>query len=512
MISLFESVVLAWALIMGLVIGAAMSRARARRIIDLARRRARQRSSAASETATQTLRQGETRAREEAFKVRQDSETLERQSTEQNAMLDERVLKLDARNERREAELARREAAFEKRQAEAQDQKIEARNLRQETNERLQSYDAGVEQRAGETSQRVQQRLCEALLEETRAQCADRLRNMEAAEGEELDRQAKRIMGISMGRYSGYFLTDRMSATVVLPEGSVERIKPLLSMLEARTGVRLVLAETGESVRLEGGGGTERELTRRSIARLATETKPSEPEGLINAISAELNRELLDKGRKAFKIMGLKPAHDEITTLLGRLSYRTSYTQNQWEHAIEAASLAGLMAAEAGLDVRIARRATLLHDIGKALTHEREGSHALIGAEYTRKYGEEEIVSNAIASHHGDEEAASPYAHLVAAADAMSGARPGARREMMETYVERLTDLERIATDFRGVTTVHAVQAGRELRVHVDEKRVNDKRAGELSEEIAAKISEQLTFPGQIRVTVIREFKAIEVA
>jgi ribonuclease Y len=335
---------------------------------------------------------------------------------------------------------------------------------------------------------------------------------MESAEGEELDRQAKRIMGVAMGRYSGHFLTARMSATVSLPEGAVENLRPHLSMIEEETSVRLLLADSGESVRLEGGGGTERELARRAIARFTSERRVRDPGRLLKSILAELDREVLETGKRAFRILGLEPAHAEIVHLLGRLNFRTSYTQNQWEHSIEASFLAGLMASELGIDVPTARRATLLHDIGKALTHEREGSHALIGAEYTRKHGEDELISNAVASHHGDEETVSPFAHLVAAADAMSGARPGARREMMETYVERIADLERISTSFKGVTMVHAVQAGRELRVHVDEKRVNDKRAAALSEEIAAKISEELTFPGQIRVTVIREFKAVELA
>jgi ribonuclease Y len=512
MIGLFESIILIWALIMGLIIGAAMSRSRSRRIMVQARRRQERITTEASDASAQTLRQGETRAREEALKVRKDSELLERQSTEQNHMLEERMKKLEARNERREADLARREGEAEKRRIAVLELKSEARTVRHEAKARRQDYRVKVEELAAETSQQIRQRMSDAMVEETRADCADRLRNMEATEGEDLDRQAKRIMGISMGRYSAHFLTARMSATVVLPEGGAAKIQPHLALIEERSGVHLVPAESGESVRLEGGGGTEREMTRRALTRFATEQKLSDPEQLLSSIRADLDREILEKGKNAFRLLGLKPAHDEITSLLGRLNFRTSYTQNQWEHAVEASFLAGLMAAETGLDVRIARRATLLHDIGKALTHVRDGSHALIGAEYTRKYGEEEIISNAIASHHGDEETVSPYAHLVAAADAMSGARPGARREMVETYVDRLTDLERIATNFKGVTTVHAVQAGRELRVHVDEKRVNDQRAGTLSEEIAAKISDELTFPGQIRVTVIREFKAIEVA
>jgi len=229
-------------------------------------------------------------------------------------------------------------------------------------------------------------------------------------------------------------------------------------------------------------------------------------------IAQTLERELMDLGRRAFTNLEIPPAHAEIVALVGRLNYRTSFTQNQWKHAVEAAFLCGMMADELGLDVKLARRAALMHDIGKALTHELDGSHAVIGADYARRLGESEVVANAIGAHHTDEPFSSPYAYLVAAADAMSGARPGARRQMEDNYVARLDDLERITRSFSGIQEAYAVQGGREVRIYVAEDKIDDRAAVGLSTEIAKKISAEMTFPGQIRVTVIRELRAIEVA
>ena len=237
-----------------------------------------------------------------------------------------------------------------------------------------------------------------------------------------------------------------------------------------------------------------------------------DPKRLVQTVVQNLDREVVDLGKKAFAELELPKAHPDIVQLVGRLNYRTSYTQNQWKHSVEAAFLAGLMAEELGLDLKLARRATLLHDIGKALSHEVEGSHAVNGAEWARRLGENDVVANAIGAHHGDEPFDSVYAFLVAAADALSGARPGARREMVETYVKRIADLERIAQSFAGIERVYAVQAGREVRVHVQENQVSDSRATEMASAIAQRISRELVFPGQIKVMVIREVRAVELA
>jgi ribonucrease Y len=513
---MFDYLIIGWGVVLGLLVGGAMSRAISRRVLRQTHARAERIVEDAREAGRLGLRAAEADSREEALRLRGESEELERKTTEENVHLEERVGKLEGRTEKLEAELAVRQAELEQRELLLQKAKVDAAVLRQEGKDKKGSHRTVLEEKVGETAEQLRAQLVEGLVEEVRAQCGDRLRNLESGAAEEFARQAKRMMGISMGRYTGRIESERLTSTVALPEGGAERLRSAeqdhLHLIEESSGVRLTLSDTGESIRLEGGDGTARELARRSIARFVSEAKIRDPQRLAKAIAAELDREIREKGLEAFKLLDLPPAHPELVRLIGRLNYRTSYSQNQWEHTIEAACLAGLLAAELGLDPRIAKRGTLLHDIGKALTHELEGSHAVIGADLARRHGEEEIIANAVGAHHGDEPASSPYAHIVAAADAMSGARPGARREMVETYVERLADLENVASRFPGVVGVHAVQAGREVRVLVDELRVDDEKAARLSEEIAKRISDELTFPGQIRVTVIREFKAVELA
>jgi len=324
-----------------------------------------------------------------------------------------------------------------------------------------------------------------------------------------------------VGRFYGHYLTERLHAVVPLPPGAVGAAiagadDANLRAIEAVAHVTLAINEHRDAIRLEGLDGVGREVARRVLARLQRQPAlAADPDKVTQAgrdIAAALERELDDLGRRAFKMLEIPPAHAEIVRLVGRLNYRTSYTQNQWKHAVEAAYLCGMMADELGLDEKTARRAALMHDIGKALTHELDGSHAVIGADYARRLGEAEVVSNAIGAHHTDEPFNSPYAYLVAAADAMSGGRPGARRQTDESYLMRVEDLERITRGFPGVAEAFAVQGGREVRVYVEQDRVDDLGAVNLSTEIAGKISREMRFPGQIRVTVIRELRAVEVA
>jgi ribonuclease Y len=262
-----------------------------------------------------------------------------------------------------------------------------------------------------------------------------------------------------------------------------------------------------------------REVARRALARLLKRVSSNGAAAalgeavvgrLTRDVAAELDREVMELGRRAFSVLEIERAHPDIVRLVGRLNWRTSYTQNQWKHAVEASFLCGMMAEELGLDRKVARRAALMHDIGKALTHEMDGSHAVIGADYARRLGESELVANAIGAHHTDEPFNSAYAYLVAASDAMSGARPGARRQQEDNHMAKIADLERLSRGFPGVAEAYAVQGGREVRVVVNEAVVDDAGAVQLSSDIAGMISQEMTFPGQIRVTVIRELRAIE--
>jgi ribonuclease Y len=371
-----------------------------------------------------------------------------------------------------------------------------------------------LERVAGETRSDAHQRLIADWIEQAKAEAAELVRRVDAEQADaDHGREAKRIMGIAVQRYHGHYLTERLLSNLPLLPEVIPRIEPHLLVIEEVSNVKLQLADDKTAIRLDGQDSFGREIARRAISRFGKNgVKGGDARKATEAIKEELEREVFELGKRAFKELEIPRAHPDIVRLVGRLNWRTSYTQNQWKHAIEAAFLCGMMASELGLDVKIARRAALMHDIGKSLTHAIDGSHAVIGADYARRLGESEVVANAIGAHHTEEPFNSTYALLVAASDAMSGARPGARREQTDNYVQRLDDLERIGGHFHGVERAYAVQGGRELRVYVKEDRVSDERAVELSTEIARQISDELTFPGQIKVTVIREVRAIEVA
>ena len=512
---MFDVIIILWAAGLGLLLGGAMARSTSRKVRRQARARAERMVEEAKQGSAVMLRDTEAQAREQALKLRKQGEERVRQATEDNAQLEERIVRLTDRVERGEVSVAVKEQSQQKRFKAAAATKKEAAARRRQARDKREEADRVLEERAGETAEQLRDHQVEQVVERHRAEAGDRLRNLESAQTEELSRHAKKLMGVAIGRYRVTVTTERTSFVIKLSAdqaGKINKNKDLLPMVEECTGVGVTPNDAGDALRMESSDGVARELCRRFVPLLLGDPPLDDPKQRADALAQKLDRELQKTGKKAFKILGLKPAHPEIVELVGRLYYRTSYSQNQWGHAIEAAFLAGLMAAEMGLDLHMARRATLLHDIGKALTHAVEGSHAVIGAELARKHGEPEEVANGIGSHHNDEPPTSPYAYLVAAADAISGARPGARREIVEAYVDRLGDLERIANAVPGVAVAHAVQAGRELRVHVDERRMSDDQTGQVADRIAEQISDELIFPGQIKVIVIREFKATEVA
>lgn len=418
----------------------------------------------------------------------------------------------------RENDLARRDEALRTRDEALKERDTAARTLKDEAGTFARDRDQLLERLAGETGPELKQRLSAEWIEAARAAAAERLRRIDAGINDpEHGRTARLIMETAISRYQGHYLTERLLTNVPIPEGGLPRVGgeggENLVLIERISHVKLTPSDTGESIRLEGQDSFGREIARRAIARfLRGPMRGPEAEKAVQAIAEELEREVFELGKRAFKELEIPRAHPDIVKLVGKLNYRTSYTQNQWKHAIEASFLCGMMASELGLDVKLARRAALMHDIGKALTHEIDGSHAVIGADLARKLGESEVVANAIGAHHTDEPFNSVYAYLVAAGDAMSGARPGARRQQDDNYAERLEDLTRIAGSFPGVDKVYPVFGGREVRVMVHENRVDDARAVEMSSEIAQRISDELVFPGQIKVTVIREMKAVAVA
>ena len=434
----------------------------------------------------------------------------------------EQALRADAQLRAHLDELDQRATTLDARAAELQSERDRAAGLEQDVARRITDARHDLEERAQITAERLIAEVQRQWLEDAHAAAAARIRTVDASAGDPFhDREARRVMEVASARYHNHFLTERTVSNirvgaeiveVLLAEGGV-----LHKALEEAANVQLLVNDDHDAIRLDGLDGVGREVARRALAKLmkkpeSAQEARSAPSDWARKFRTHLEQEIRTLGRKAFQVLQVPKAHPEIVELVGALNYRTSYTQNQWLHAVEASFLAGMMASELGLDEKLARRATLMHDIGKALTHKIEGSHAVIGADIARRLGKPEIVANAIGAHHADEPPNSVYAYLVAAADAMSGARPGARRELAEGFTARVEDLERIGASYRGVDHAHAVHGGRELRVYVREREVGDLEVIELSQDIAAQISEEMTFPGQIKVTVIRSFEAVSTA
>jgi ribonuclease Y len=332
--------------------------------------------------------------------------------------------------------------------------------------------------------------------------------------------KARRIISVAIQRYAGEHTFENTTASITLTGGEdikgriIGREGRNVRAFEAATGVTVLIDDTPGSVLLSGFDPVRREIAREAMQRLIMDGRihPTRIEEVVAEVSQEMNETIIRLGEEAVQEAGLPPFPAEVVKVLGRLHFRHSFSQNVLDHSVEVAHLMGLMAAELGLDVMAAKRAGLLHDIGKAINHEVEGPHAVVGAEFIRRHGESDAVVNGVASHHNDVTAIGPLGVLVSAADAISASRPGARSENMTTYLKRMESLEKIAATFAGVEKAFAVQAGRELRVFVHPERVDDEAAYALARNLASKVENELQYPGQIRITVIRETRCIEVA
>ncbi|HUN57975.1 MAG TPA: ribonuclease Y [Candidatus Binataceae bacterium] len=414
--------------------------------------------------------------------------------------------------ERRETELNRREQSLRNRDKALTDKEAEHQALVDEARVRLETI-------AGLTREEAKRSMIEEMIGQARHEAARHIRVVEEEAREEADRRAKRVISIAIERLAGEFVAERTVSVLALPSDEMKgriigREGRNIRAIEAATGVDIIIDDTPEAVVISCHNPIRREIARVALEKLISDGRihPGRIEEVVRKAEQDVEESIKEAGQRALIEVGVHGVHPELTKLLGMLKYRYSYAQNVLMHSIEAAFICGAMAAELGLNEKHARRAALLHDIGKALTHEVEGSHALIGGELARKYGESAKIVNAIAAHHEEVKAETILAPLVDAADALSGARPGARREVLESYVKRLDDLETIARSFKGVDKCFAVQAGREMRVIVEPTQVSDEDATMLAREVARKIETDMTYPGQIRVTVIRETRATELA
>ena len=444
----------------------------------------------------------------EVREARRELQSQEKRLIGKEELIDKRVDSVD----KREGELSRRENALKSREKAIEDQAVEC--ARQVDQARRQ-----LEQVAGMTREEAKKSLIDEMTEEAKHDSAKRIRVIEEGAKEEAVRKAQKIVALAIERLAGDFVAERSVTVFPLPNDELKgkiigREGRNIRALEAATGIDLIVDDTPETVVISGHNPIRREVARLSLEKLVADGRihPGRIEEVVRKSEQELDEAIREAGQKAIFDVGIHGVHPEIVKLLGRLKYRYSYAQNVLLHSIEAAFICGHMAVELGLNEKQARRAALLHDIGKAVDHEVEGSHAIIGAELARKYGESPKIVNAIAAHHEDVKAETILAPLVDAADALSGARPGARREMMESYVRRLEDLERITNSFKGVEKSYAVQAGREIRVMVQHDIVSDDEAARMAREMARKIENEMTYPGQIKVTVIREMRSVDFA
>ena len=357
------------------------------------------------------------------------------------------------------------------------------------------------------------------LEDEVRHEAAAKIRQIETEAKETAEKKANEIISLAIQRYAGEHVSESTVTTVALPTDEIKgkiigREGRNIRALEAATGIDVIIDDTPEAVVLSGFDPIRREIARITLERLIVDGRihPARIEEVAEKVKKEMEEIVREAGEQAVFDVGLHGVHPEIIKLLGRLKYRTSYGQNVLKHAKEVAYVMGIMAAELNLDIQLAKRVGLFHDVGKAVDHEVEGSHAIIGADLLKKYSENEEVVHAIRTHHNEDEPKSIYAVLIQAADTLSAARPGARSETLEAYIKRLEKLEEIANSFNGVEKAYAIQAGREIRVLVQPEKIDDTDTFHIARNIANKVQEELDYPGQIKVMVVRETRAVEYA
>lgn len=467
---------------------------------------------AAAREAETLARETRVKCNEEIARVKQETELSfsKRQSqfTERETLINRQLESMVAE----EKALREQQLAWQKKSDDLETQRCELTRVMQQRRQELQGI-----ARMSEADARA------LLLKEVELEALQDASNLTRRILEEAktraEEKARRIISLAIQRYAGDHTFESTSATLTLPDEELKgriigREGRNIRAFENATGVTVLIDDTPNAVVLSGFDPVRREIARESMQRLLLDGRihPTRIEEIVTKVSAEMDETIIRSGEEAVRQAGLPPLHPEIARLLGRLKFRHSFSQNILQHSVEVAHLIGLMAAEMGLDVATAKRAGLLHDIGKAINHEVEGAHALIGADLIRRYGESEEVVNAVASHHDEVPHHGPLGILVGAADAISASRPGARSETMTTYIKRVEDLEKIGCSFPGVEKCFAVQAGRELRVMVQPNQVTDEQAFALARNISRKVEEELQYPGQIRVTVVRETRCVEYA
>lgn len=458
-------------------------------------------------------------AKEEWYRLKQDAEKDAKLKRNELHSLEKQLasmeLNLDRRHDlvaKKEKELSDQEKFLKSKEGAIDKNNVRLENLIDEQNRKLEKI-------SGISNEEAKKILMQNLLDKAKQEAAREIKEIKDRARQTANREAKEIVIQAIQRTAADHSTETTVSVVNLPGDEMKgriigREGRNIRAFETATGIEVIVDDTPEAVVLSGFDPFRREVARVALDKLVSDGRihPARIEEVVEKTKKEMEEKLVEAGERACLDSGVTGVHPALVQLLGKLKYRTSYGQNVLQHSVEVSYLCGLMAASLGLDGNLAKRAALMHDIGKAIDRHTEGTHTQVGFEVAKKYGEGPIVLNAIASHHEDVEPISPISILVQAADAVSGSRPGARRETLESYVKRLEGLEEVANSFQGVGKAYAIQAGREIRVMVEQDKISDNLAETLASDIAEKIQSEMEYPGQIKVTVIREFRAVDYA
>lgn len=472
---------------------------------------------AAQGQADRILAEAETKQKEMLLEAKDERLNILREGEEELKRRRRRVGSQEERLQQRQESLERRVEPLEKRERNVGAQEARLKRMEDDLKELKRRRSEELEAVASMSRDEAKELLLQAVEEESRQDMARVIREVEQEAREGADRKARKIISEAIQRYASDEVAEVTVSTVELPTDELKgriigRGGRNIRALENAAGVDLIVDDTPEAVTISSFNPVRREIARLALTKLIMDGRihPGRIEQVVAKSRREVEAIIQEEGERAVFEVGVADMHPELIKLLGRLKYRTSYGQNQLEHSMQTAHLAGMMAAELGADAQLAKEGGLLHDIGKAVDHEVEGPHALIGGDIARRHGKSPTLVNIISSHHHEEEAQSVVAVLVSAADAISGARPGARRESLERYVKRIKALEEVASSFQGISECYAIQAGREIRIVVKPEQIDDLGILRLSKDVARKVEENLQYPGQIKVTVIRETRAVD--
>ena len=469
--------------------------------------------------AERTKRESVLETKDLSLKMRAEFEDESKERRKELFVLERRLMQKEENLDRKVNLIERKEKELQKSTDQVRNKHNDVSRLQKDLEEKIQEEKTRLQDISGMSKDQAKSMLISKMEGEAKQEAAYTIKKIQEETKDKADKEARKIVGLAIQKCAADHTVETTVSVVNLPSDDMKgriigREGRNIRALEMATGVDIIIDDTPEAVIISGFDKFRREIARVSLERLLEDGRihPGRIEEIVEKVKKEMEAAIKEEGENALLDLGVHGVHAELVRLLGRLKYRTSYGQNVLQHSIETAGLISTMAGELRLDVNLAKRIGILHDIGKAVSHEMEGPHAAIGADLARKFGEPETVIHAIAAHHGDVDPKTLLAVLAQAADAVSASRPGARRETLESYIKRLDSLEAIANEFDGVDKTYAIQAGREIRVIVQPEKIDDANAAVMSQEIKKKVEESLQYPGQIKVVVIRETRSIEYA